>query len=179
MPGKKSEYLSWKQYFMSTALLAATRSKDPSTRIGACLVNDDNRIISCGYNGASKGFPDDEFPWDSTGEKTNELLKIKNTFVCHAEENAIANCPGSTVGSTMYVSMFPCNECAKLIIQNGIKKVVYLRMYAYSEIVEATKMMFDYAGVVYEPYNRKKEFTKQNITEFAYDLEEMLKKFLD
>lgn len=154
MPGKNEDYISWDEYFMTFALLSSLRSKDPSNQVGACIVKD-NRILAAGYNGATRGFPDDEFPWDSTGEQTNEVLKIKNTFVVHAEQNAIDNFRGDKKdleGSTLYVTWFPCNECAKRIAQNGISKVIYLRMYSHPELVEATKMIFDYAKIEVEQY---------------------------
>ena len=118
---KRTDYISWDEYFMGIAMLAAKRSKDPSTQVGACIVSNDNIIISTGYNGMPKGCSDDEFPWDRTGEET------KYPYVVHAELNAILNANGRDLrGSRLYVALFPCNECAKAIIQSGVKEVLYL-----------------------------------------------------
>ena len=123
MAGKREGYISWNEYFMGVALLAAQRSKDPNTQVGACIVDDSNRILSTGYNGFPQGCSDDDFPWnrnESEGE-------TKYPFVVHAELNAILNTRGkSLVGAKVYVGLFPCNECAKAIIQAGIKEVIYL-----------------------------------------------------
>ncbi len=149
MAGKNIDYISWDEYFMGIALLSSLRSKDPSNQVGACIVKN-NRILTCGYNGATHGFSDELFPWDSLGEQTGDILTIKNTFVVHAEQNAIDNFRGDKKeleNSTLYVTWFPCNECAKRIVQNGIKKVVYARMYSDSKLVEATKRMFSYANI--------------------------------
>ena len=114
---KRTDYLSWDEYFMSIAMLSAMRSKDPSTQVGACIVNSEKRILSMGYNGMPKHCSDDEFPWDRDGSP----LSSKYLFVCHAELNAILNCnSGSVKGCTVYSTLFPCNECAKAIIQSGI-----------------------------------------------------------
>ena len=130
---------------MGIALLSAKRSKDPNTQVGACIVNERNRIMSVGYNGFPFGCDDDEFPWERTGDEYN----TKYPYVCHAELNAILNCAGgSLVGCTIYVALFPCNECAKAIIQSGIKKVVYISdKYADTPGVKASKRMFQNAGV--------------------------------
>ena len=117
-----SQIISWDDYFMGLAHLSAMRSKDPSTQVGACIVGDDNRILSIGYNGAPNGFHDDEFPWERTGE----FLDTKYPYVVHAEPNAILNATSDLTNATLYVTLFPCNECAKLIIQSGIKEVIYL-----------------------------------------------------
>ena len=112
---KRVDYLSWDEYFMGIAKLSALRSKDPSTQVGACIVSDDNRILSIGYNGAPNGFNDDSFPWDREGN----ALDTKYLYVCHAELNAILNFRGNKrdlEGSKIYVALFPCNECAKAII---------------------------------------------------------------
>ena len=123
MTGKREGYISWDEYFMGVALLAAERSKDPNTQVGACIVDENNRILSTGYNGFPRGCSDDIFPWnrhEADGE-------TKYPFVVHAELNAILNTRGkSLVGSRVYVGLFPCHECAKAIIQAGIKEVVYL-----------------------------------------------------
>ena len=121
---KRTDYISWDEYFMGIAMLAAKRSKDPNTQVGACIVSQDNIIISTGYNGMPKGCSDDEFPWDRKGE--NEAA-TKYPYVVHAELNAILNANGRDLrGSRIYVALFPCNECAKAIIQSGIREVVYL-----------------------------------------------------
>ena len=117
----RTDYISWDEYFMGVAMLAARRSKDPNTQVGACIVSQDNIIISTGYNGMPKGCSDDLFPWERTGEET------KYPYVVHAELNAILNANGRDLrGSKLYVALFPCNECAKAIIQSGVKEVIYL-----------------------------------------------------
>ena len=117
-------HISWDQYFMGVALLSAKRSKDPSTQVGACVVNQDKRIIGIGYNGFPTGCSDDVFPWGKTDENS---LNTKYPYVVHAEPNAILNCTSNIKGATLYVTLFPCNECAKLIIQSGIKHIVYIK----------------------------------------------------
>ena len=145
---KRTDYINWDEYFMGIAMLAARRSKDPNTQVGACIVSQDNIIISTGYNGMPKGCSDDEFPWDRKGE--NEAA-TKYPYVVHAELNAILNASGRDLrGSRIYVALFPCNECAKAIIQSGVKEVVYLSdKYADSMATLASKRMMDAAGVKY------------------------------
>ena len=117
MGEKRKDYISWDEYFMGVALLSGMRSKDPNTQVGACIVSQDNKILSMGYNGFPKGCDDDEFPWARTGEGN----ETKYPFVTHAELNAILNYRGGSLeGAKLYVSLFPCNECAKAIIQSGI-----------------------------------------------------------
>ena len=142
---KRTDYISWDEYFMGVAMLAARRSKDPNTQVGACIVSADNIIISTGYNGMPKGCSDDTFPWDRTGEET------KYPYVVHAELNAILNANGRDLrGSRLYVALFPCNECAKAIIQSGVREVYYLSdKYADSPTTIASKRMMDAAGVRY------------------------------
>ena len=142
---KREGYLCWDDYFMSVALLSGKRSKDPNTQVGACIVNKNNVIESIGYNGLPKGCSDDEFPW----EKEGEMLNTKYPYVVHAELNAILNAKGKDLsGCKIYVALFPCNECAKAIIQSGISEVVYLSdKYANTDSVKASKMMFKCAGV--------------------------------
>ena len=142
---KRTDYISWDEYFMGIAMLAARRSKDPSTQVGACIVSPENIIISTGYNGMPKGCSDDEFPWDRTGAET------KYPYVVHAELNAILNANGRDLrDSRVYVALFPCNECAKAIIQSGVKEVVYLSdKYAGTAENLASKRMLDAAGVKY------------------------------
>ena len=142
---KRADYINWDEYFMGVAMLAARRSKDPSTQVGACIVSQDNIIISTGYNGMPKGCSDDEFPWNREGEET------KYPYVVHAELNAILNSNGRDLrGSRIYVALFPCNECAKAIIQSGIREVIYLSdKYAHTPTTIASKRMMDAAGVRY------------------------------
>ena len=142
---KREGYISWDEYFMGVAMLAAKRSKDPNTQVGACIVSQDNIILSTGYNGFPKGCSDDEFPWDREGDNT------KYPFVVHAELNAILNCNGKSLrNAKIYVALFPCNECAKAIIQSGISEVVYLSdKYASTAATLASKRMLDSAGVSY------------------------------
>ncbi len=149
---KRHDYISWEEYFMGAALLAAQRSKDDSTQVGACIVNRDNKILSVGYNGMPTGCDDDEMPWERDGE----MLDTKYAYVCHAELNAILNNDGGSLKDTIiYVTLFPCNECAKAIIQCGIKDVVYLDdKYGTTEATRAAKKMFDMAGVKYRQYNK-------------------------
>ena len=142
---KRTDYITWDEYFMGIAILAARRSKDPSTQVGACIVSQDNIIISTGYTGMPIGCSDDDFPWDRTGEDT------KYPYVVHAELNAILNANGRDLrGSRIYVALFPCNECAKAIIQSGIKEIFYLSdKYATTPQTLASKRMLDAAGVKY------------------------------
>ena len=142
---KRADYINWDEYFMGVAMLAARRSKDPSTQVGACIVSQDNIIISTGYNGMPKGCSDDEFPWNREGEET------KYPYVVHAELNAILNSNGRDLrGSRIYVALFPCNECAKAIIQSGIREVIYLSdKYTHTPTTIASKRMMDAAGVRY------------------------------
>ena len=144
---KRKDYISWDEYFMGIAMLSSYRSKDPNTQVGACIVNDRNKIMSVGYNGLPSGCSDDEFPWERTGDEYD----TKYPYVCHAELNAILNSGGSNLeGCKVYVALFPCNECAKAIIQSGIKEVIYISdKYANSVGVKASKRMFDAAGVKY------------------------------
>jgi dCMP deaminase len=144
---KRNDYLSWDEYFMAVALLSAQRSKDPNTQVGACITNTENKIVGVGYNGFPIGCSDDELPWAREGEPLN----TKYPYVCHAELNAIINSiPGSLKDCSIYTALFPCNECAKVIIQSGIRQVVYLvDKYADTDSVKAAKIMFDQAGVRY------------------------------
>ena len=140
---KRQDYISWDEYFMGIALLASMRSKDPNTQVGCCIVDENNVILTTGYNGFPKGCSDDEFPWSREGENT------KYPYVVHAELNAILNASGKDLrGSRLYVALFPCNECAKAIIQAGIKEVVYLSdKYADTPATMASKLMLNTAGV--------------------------------
>lgn len=137
--------ITWDEYFMGIALLSAKRSKDPNTKVGACIVDENKKVVSIGYNGFPRGCSDDEFPWGRDGD--DELNK-KYLFVVHAELNAILNSARLVSGCTIYVAMFPCNECCKAIIQSGIKEVVYLSdKYANTNAVIASKRMFKAAGI--------------------------------
>ena len=144
---KRTDYINWDEYFMGIAILAARRSKDPNTQVGACIVSKDNIIISTGYNGMPKGCSDDEFPWEREGQQD----MTKYPYVVHAELNAILNANGRDLrGSRLYVALFPCNECAKAIIQSGVKEVLYLSdKYKDSMLNLASKKMLDAAGVKY------------------------------
>lgn len=148
---KRQDYLSWDEYFMGIALLSSMRSKDPGTQVGACIVNSEKRILSMGYNGMPRCCSDDEYPWDKVGNP----LDTKYLYVCHAELNAILNCDsGNVKGCTVYTTLFPCNECAKAIIQSGIAEVVYMSdKYSDSDSVLASKRMFTTAGVNYRKYD--------------------------
>ena len=151
---KRKDYLNWDEFFMGIAKLAAGRSKDPNTQVGACIVSEDNRILSIGYNGAPNNFSDDIFPWSREGDDVN----TKYMYVCHAESNAINNYLGSRKdlrGARIYVDLFPCNECAKDIVQAGIKEVIYDQdKYGDTPGVKASKRMMDAAGVKYTRYKK-------------------------
>lgn len=144
---KRTNYISWDEYFMGVALLSAKRSKDPATQVGACIVNDKNKIVGAGYNGLPAGCDDNEFPW----EKQGDFLQTKYPYVCHAELNAILNNIGMDLhGCRIYTALFPCNECAKAIIQSGITEVIYLSdKYNGSDTSIASKRMLDTAGVLH------------------------------
>lgn len=144
---KRANYISWDEYFMGVALLSARRSKDPNTQVGACIVNAKNKIVGAGYNGLPMGCDDDVFPWAKQGE----FLETKYPYVCHAELNAILNNIGMDLhGCKIYTALFPCNECAKAIIQSGINEVIFLSdKYDGSETSKASKRMLDSAGVTY------------------------------
>ncbi len=151
---KRNDYLTWDEYFMGIAKLSAMRSKDPSTQVGACIVGRDNRILSIGYNGTPNGFDDDNFPWSREGNP----LETKYLYVCHAEMNAVLNFMGNRKDmedAKIYVDLFPCNECAKIIIQSGIKEVIYLSdKYYDTDEVKASKYLFDICGVRYRSLSR-------------------------
>lgn len=147
---KRTDYLSWDEYFMGVSKLAGMRSKDPNTQVGACIVSNENKILSMGYNGLPWGCSDDEFPWDRKGDEYD----TKYPYVTHSELNAILNYRGGSLeGSKIYVSLFPCNECSKAIIQSGIKTIIYdCDKYADTTSVRASKRMLDAAGVGYRKY---------------------------
>ncbi len=153
MGNKREDYISWDEYFMGVAILSGMRSKDPNTQVGCCIVSQDNKILSMGYNGLPIGCSDDMFPWEREGE---DPLETKYVYTVHSELNAILNYRGGSLdGAKLYVSLFPCNECAKAIIQAGIKEVIYdCDKYEDTPSVKASKMMFEAAGVSYHPYQK-------------------------
>ena len=163
---KRENYISWDEYFMGVALLAAARSKDPNTQVGACIVDNENRILSTGYNGFPAGCSDDEFPWEREGNS----LETKYLYVVHAELNAILNAKGKDLtGCSIYVALFPCNECAKAIIQSGIKEVVYLSdKYANTDSVKASKKMFNASNV-----QLRQLIPREKNIQFSLDLKEI------
>lgn len=149
---KRKDYITWEEYFMGIALLSAMRSKDPSTQVGACIANKDNKVVSIGYNGMPHGLDDDHMPWGH-----GEGIDSKYLYVCHAEFNAILNSNIANLKDTrIYVTLFPCNECTKAIIQTGIKEVIYLSD-KYADTVEtmASKKMLDMAGIKYRKFEGK------------------------
>ena len=149
---EKKKILTWDEYFLSLAHLSGMRSKDPNTQVGACIVSEDNKILSMGYNGFPNGCSDEDFPWERDGD----VLETKYAYVTHSELNAILNYRGGNgglAGAKLYVSLFPCNECAKAIIQSGIKTVIYdSDKYINTPGNIASKRMFDAAGVKYIKY---------------------------
>ena len=149
---KREDYISWDEYFMGIALLSARRSKDPSTQVGACIVSNENRILSVGYNGMPRNCDDDEYPWDREGG----ALETKYMFVCHAELNAILNyssANGTLKGSKVYTTLFPCNECAKALVQSGVSEIVYYSdKYSTTDSTLAAKRMFRSAGIKLTSY---------------------------
>jgi len=147
---KRQDYITWDEYFIGIVLLSARRSKDPNTQVGACIVNEKNIILSTGYNGMPKGFRDDELPWDRDGN----FQDTKYAYVCHAELNAILNSDGrSLAGSIIYVTLFPCNECAKAIIQARIKKVVYLEdKYPDADATQVSRKLLNMVGITLEKF---------------------------
>ncbi|CAH1267627.1 DCTD [Branchiostoma lanceolatum] len=153
---KRSDYLEWDEYFMAVAFLSAQRSKDPSSQVGACIVNSEKKIVGIGYNGMPNGCSDDKLPWSRTAE---DRLDTKYPYVCHAELNAILNKNSSDVkGCTMYVALFPCNECAKLVIQSGIREIVFMSdKYRHTPEMTASRRLLDLAGVKYTQFVPKRK----------------------
>ena len=149
---KRSDYISWDEYFMGVAKLASLRSKDPNSQVGACIVDQDNKILSMGYNGFPRGCSDDEFPWAREGD----TLETKYAYVTHSELNAILNYRGGSLeGCKIYVTLFPCNECAKAIIQAGIKTVIYdSDKYDGTPMNIVSKQLLSAAGVEVIKYKR-------------------------
>ena len=158
MGDKRKDYISWDEYFMGVAKLSGMRSKDPNTQVGCCIVSQDNKILSMGYNGFPKGCDDDEYPWNREGD----LCDSKYAYVTHSELNAILNYRGGSLeGTKLYVTLFPCNECAKAIIQSGIREVVYDGdKYEGTASVTASKRMLRAAGVTIRRY----EHTDREVT---------------
>ena len=157
---QRKDYISWDEYFMSVAGLSGMRSKDPNSQVGACIVSEDNRILSIGYNGAPNGFKDDEFPWERSGDP----LETKYFYVCHAEMNAVVNYRGGSnkdlKNAKIYVYYFPCNECAKIIIQSGIKEIIYCHdKYAKEPFMIASKKLLDVCGVKYRKLDMPEDIT--------------------
>lgn len=157
---KRKDYISWDEYFMGIAMLTAMRSKDPNSQVGACIVSPENKILSLGYNGMPIGCNDDDMPWEREGD----ALDTKYMYVCHAELNAILNnAHGNLRGARVYVTLFPCNECAKAIIQSGIQEIIYADdKYHDSDVNIASRRLLNMAGVKFRPYHpseRKVELT--------------------
>lgn len=152
MSDKRKDYISWDEYFMGVAELSAMRSKDPHTQVGCCIVSPDHKILSMGYNGFPRGCSDDDFPWKREGPP----LENKYFYTTHSELNAILNYRGGSLeGSSLYVTLFPCNECAKAIIQAGIKEIVYdSDKYENEPSTIASKKMLSSAGVEFRKYKR-------------------------
>ena len=153
MEKHREDYLSWEEYFMGIAILSAQRSKDPSTQVGACIVDSNNKVVSIGYNGMPRGVDDETIPWGH-----GEGIESKYLYVCHAEFNAILNTrDGSALnGCRIYVTLFPCNECAKAIVQTGIKEIIYLDDKYHDHVEEiASRKILDMAGVKYRKYTGK------------------------
>ena len=157
----RNDYISWDVYFMGLAILSSKRSKDPNTQVGACIVNEDKRIVSVGYNGAPNGLNDDtDMKWDREGD----MLDTKYAYVCHSELNAILNSKANLKDCTLYVTLFPCNECAKAIVQTGIKKVIYLSdKYNGTDGNKVAKYIFDKCNVEYIEYKPEGKEIKINV----------------
>ena len=160
---KRDNYISWEEYFMAIAKLSAMRSKDPSTQVGACIVSKDKKILSVGYNGAPNGYNDEILPWDRDGS----FIDTKYAYVCHAELNAILNYRGSKKdleNAKIYVDLFPCNECAKIIIQSGIKEVVFLSdKYASSENNIVSRKLLDECNIKYRKYEKENNLVELDL----------------
>lgn len=146
--GKRTDYIKWEEYFMHLASVSAQRSKDPVTQVGCCIVDDEKQVVGIGYNGFPRGIHDDKFPWG----KGHDPLDNKHTYVVHAEQNAIVNANKLPKNCTLYTTLFPCNECAKLIIQSGIRKIVYLTT-RDDWCFKAAKIMMETVGMELENIN--------------------------
>lgn len=166
---ERKDIVSLDSIFMSCARIMATRSKDPSTQVGACIVGTDNRMLTMGYNGTPKGWKDSEFPW---GKNYADIAKEFEKYgsVVHAEANAIANYKGMTgdlKDATIYVTLFPCSNCAKLLVQFGVKKVIYYSdMYKDTEDNRVAKRIFEYCGIEYQ------QFTPDEVKEIHVPLDD-------
>lgn len=163
---KRSDALSWDDFFMSMTFLAAMRSKDPSTQVGACIVSPDKRIVGIGYNGFPRGCSDDVLPW---ARQADSELDTKYPYVCHAEMNAILNKNSADVkGCTIYVGLFPCNECAKMIIQSGISEVVFLSdKYASTNSMIASRRLLNMAQVTLRQHIPTKPIVELNFASMS------------
>ncbi len=151
---KREDYISWDEYFMGVAILSSLRSKDPSTQVGACVASKQNKVVTMGYNGMPIGCNDEDLPWE---READDELDTKYPYVCHAEFNAILNSLCSLEGCRIYVTLFPCNECAKAIIQSGIKEVIYIEdKYADGMASKAAKRLFDLAHITYRKYEGRR-----------------------
>lgn len=156
---KRQDYITWDEYFMGIAILSTYRSKDPNTQVGACIVSSDNRILSLGYNGSPRGIDDDNMPWERVGD----FMDTKYAYVCHSELNAIINYRGNLENTKLYVTLFPCNECAKVIVQAGIKEIIYLSDEDKDkDIYKIARRMFNASNV---------KIRRMNKTEFLDRLE--------
>lgn len=154
---KRNNYITWDEYFMNIAILSGHRSKDPSTQVGACIVNKRNKIVGIGYNGFPLGCSDDALPWSKDGA----YLETKHPYVCHAELNAVLNATGDLTGCRIYVVIFPCNECAKVIIQSGITQVIYMKDDPMKDYVIAAKRMFNLARVRWAQFTPRNTITME------------------
>ena len=149
---KRQDYISWDEYFMGVAMLSAKRSKDPNTQVGCCIVSKDNKIIGIGYNGFPKAISDDDLPWEREGE----YLNTKYPYVVHAEANAILNSTRNLEGARAYVTLFPCNECAKLLVQSGIKEIIYLFDFHHDDKETlASRKILEMSGVKLRQIDKK------------------------
>jgi len=159
---KRADYISWDECFMALAITASKRSKDPSTQVGSCIINNKKRVIGIGYNGFPNGCSDDDLPWGKVGNE----LDTKYFYVCHSEKNAIHNSTDNLEGATIYVTLFPCNFCAQDIIQSGIKKVIYLNdKYHNTNSCIASRKLFDLAGITYVKFEPSRSYLKLNFIE--------------
>lgn len=158
---KKINYLSWDEYFMSICILSSMRSKDPNTQVGACIVDSNNRIVSIGYNGFPNNCSDDCLPWNTS----DNYIESKYAYVVHAEVNAILNkSNNNNQNLRLYCTLFPCNECTKIIIQSNIKEIIYLSdENKNTESYKASKIMLDLANIKYYQYNKTNNFININI----------------
>ena len=150
---KRDDYISWDEYFMGIAVLSSLRSKDPNTKVGSCIVDQNHKVVSIGYNGMPRGIDEDKVSWNK-----GEGLDSKYLYVCHAEFNAILNSRDGTAlnGCTLYVTLFPCNECTKAIIQTGIKEVVYYsNKYEHTTETQASLKMLQLAGIKVRHYDAR------------------------